>query len=112
MDLVVYQMVELQVVHESDRDCTIEVLSGTSVSEADLTVAVDRNAFPFLPVILILDKVVHDLLVKDLAVFLLEFLDGRVDIIISHLECIHDVELVRAVEDGCCDVKSEYLGCE
>ncbi len=46
MDLIIYQMMQFQVVHVSDCNRAVEVFAGTSISQADFTVASDRNALP------------------------------------------------------------------
>ena len=39
MDLIIYQVMQLQVMHMSDRYRTVEVLSGTSVTQTNLSVS-------------------------------------------------------------------------
>ena len=43
--------------HVSDGYGSVEILSGTSVSEANLTVGIDGNTFPKLSVISVLGKI-------------------------------------------------------
>ena len=46
MDLVVYHVVQLQVVHVTDSDGVVEVLSGPSVSQPHLAVSLDLHTLP------------------------------------------------------------------
>ncbi len=50
MDLVVYQMVEFQVMHVSDRDRAVKILACPSVAQPHLAVSRDRHTFPQLSV--------------------------------------------------------------
>ena len=57
MDLIINQMVKLKVMHVSDGYGTVEVLTGTSVTETNLTVRIDGNSFPKLTVISVLGEI-------------------------------------------------------
>ena len=48
MDLIIYQMMQFQVMHVSDSYCAIKVFAGTSITETYFTVTADRYAFPKL----------------------------------------------------------------
>ena len=61
MDLIVYQMVELEVVHVSDGDRAVKRFSCTSVTKLDLAVRRDRNALPQFPVIAVLVQIIQNL---------------------------------------------------
>ena len=51
MDLIVYQMMQLQVVHVADGYSTVKVLSGTAVAQPYLTIPADGNALPQISVV-------------------------------------------------------------
>ena len=51
MDLVVYQMMQLQVMHVPDSNRTVEKLSRTAIAQAHFTVACQRNSLPQLSVL-------------------------------------------------------------
>ena len=46
MDLIIYQMMEFQVMHVANGNRAVEELTGTSVTESYLTISGDRNALP------------------------------------------------------------------
>ena len=69
MDLIVDQMVQLQVMHVSDRGLAVEELAGTAVAQLDLAVARDRNALPERSVLQMRAKIFIDTRIQDVLVF-------------------------------------------
>ena len=51
MNLFVYQMVQLQVVHEANGYAVVEGLGASAVSQLNLTVSAKCNALPFFSVV-------------------------------------------------------------
>ena len=51
MDLIIYQMMQFQVMHVSDGYCAVEVFAGTSITKTYFTITADRYAFPELSVL-------------------------------------------------------------
>ncbi len=107
MDLVIYQVMELEVVHVSDRDRAVKRLAGPAVTELDLAVGRDGNAFPEFPVAAVAVQVIQDLRLKDIGIFLRELLPLSVDIVVGHDQGILDVCLACSVKVGSRDIKSE-----
>ena len=64
MDLIINQMVKFQVVHVTDGNGSVEILTGTSVTETNLTVCINGNSFPKLTVISILGEIIVYALVE------------------------------------------------
>ena len=109
MDLIINQVMQLQVVHVSDRSRTIEVFTCTSVAELYFTGTADRNAFPESTMVKVLAEVFHRIRTKDILILLLECIPFHIYIIICKLQCILDIILVRAIEYRCGNVKAECL---
>ena len=61
MNLIVYQVVQLQIVHVSDGYRAVEIFAGTSVSQSYLTVSGNRNTLPQLSVSLVFIQKLHNL---------------------------------------------------
>ena len=112
MDLVVYQVMQLEVMHVSDGDRVVEEFACAAVLQPYLTVSVDGNALPEFSVITVLIEIFHDLGAQDLPVFGFEIFPAAVDIVVCHLQGILDVILGSAVEVGCCHVEAQSLGCQ
>ena len=85
MDLIVYQMVQFQVMHVSDGYRAVEELTRSAVAQTNLTVAADRNTFPQSAVCLVL-------------------------IIIGQLQGILDIQLVGTVKYRCRNIEAQCLG--
>src|SRR5699024_2483074 len=107
MDLVVYQMMQLQIMHMSDGYRTVEIFSRTAVTQTYLSVSGERHALPQLSVLSVVRQILEHFREKFLAVFLLKFSPLMIYIIIGEIKCIHDIVLVRTVEYRCGDVESE-----
>ena len=59
MDLIVYQMVQLQIVHVSDGNRAVEIFSCTAVTQTHLTVSGDRHAFPEFSVLTVVRQILQ-----------------------------------------------------
>ena len=58
MNLVVYQMVQLKVMHEADGNAVVEKFACASVAQLHLAVTADGYAFPFFAVVAVFIKLV------------------------------------------------------
>ena len=111
MDLIIYQMMQLQVVHVTDSYRAVEVLACSSVTKSYLTVSGDRNALPECSVSFILIEILHNIRCKDVFIFLTEFLKVfRINIIVGKLQSILDINLVCAIEYRCCNIEAKCFG--
>ena len=107
MDLIVYKVVQFEVMHVSDRYRAVEELSGTAVAQAHLTVSGERHALPQRSVIPVVRQVLEHLREQFLSVLLLKFFPLKIYIIICQVEGIHDIYLVGAVEYRRGDIESQ-----
>ena len=57
MDLIVYQMMQFQIMHVSDGYGAVKVLTRSAVTQTDLTVAGDRYALPQLSVLSVVRQI-------------------------------------------------------
>ena len=110
MDLIIYQMVELEVMHESNRYLSIKEFSAPPITKLNLTVFLDRHSCPFLAVFLIFKEVLHNLRIKNVLVFFFKLIQRRIDIIVGELECIHNINLVGPVKYRRRHIKAQRLG--
>ena len=46
MNLIIYQMMELQVMHVSNSYRAVKIFSGTAITQADLSISGNRYALP------------------------------------------------------------------
>ena len=98
MDLIVYQMMQLQIMHMPDRNGAVEVLARPSVAQSYLAVARQRNAFPYLAVLSVFPQVVKHFRQKLLFIFCLELFPFQIDIIIGKIQSIHNIIFFCAVK--------------
>ena len=61
MDLIVYQMMQLQIMHVSDGYRAVEILTGTAISQTYFTVSGDRYAFPYFSVLSVFIEIIYNL---------------------------------------------------
>ena len=109
MDLIVYQMMQLQIMHMTDRNRTVKILAGSSVAQSYLTITGDRNTLPELAVISVFVEIIQYLRQKLIAVLLLKFFPFQIDIIICQIQSVHNIILVRTVENRGGNVKAKCL---
>ena len=109
MNLFVYQMVQLQIVHEADGYTVVEGLAAAAVSQLNLTVSAKCNALPFFSVVSVCIQFIINVTIQQRLPFFREFLPACVDIIVCHFQCIHDVDFVRTIEYGCADFPAQCL---
>ena len=136
MNLIIYQVMQLQVMHVTDGYSAVKVLACTSVTQPHLTVSGNRNALPELSVFTVLIQILcyfrkqfltvlakESLASPGLAVccgLLASFLPfsrlcvvkRKVYIIICQIQCIHDIALVRAGEYRCGYIEAKGLCCQ
>ena len=55
-------------------------------------------------------QILHHFRFYNVCVFLLEILPGSVYIVVGHVQSVHDVNLVGAVEYGRRDIEAQRLG--
>ena len=113
MDLIIYQMMQLQVVHVTDRYRAVEVLACSSVTKSYLTVSGDRNALPECSVSFILIEILHNIRCKDVFIFLTEFLKVfRINVIVGKLQSILTMPFRSGTEAACpvCQRKPSFCG--
>ena len=110
MDLVIYQMMQLQIVHVSNSYGAVKIFSGTAVAETHFTVAGNGNALPQRSVSLVLIKILHNVRRQDILVFRAELLKiFSIYIIVRQLKGILDIFLVGAVEYRSGNIESQRL---
>ena len=95
--------------HMPDRDRAVKILSCPAVAQPHLAVPRDRHSFPELSVLPVLRQIVHHFRQELLLVFCLKLLPLEIDIVICKVECVHDIQLIRAVKHGCGNVESKCL---
>ena len=134
MDLIIYQMMQFQVMHVSDRYRAIKVFTGSTVTKTYLTVSGNGNTLPYSSVISVLRQILHNLRKKLFTMlagkglscpgltvcgsFLSLFfplctfciVERKVYIIVGKIQRIHNIFLVRTIEDRCCHIESQSLG--
>ena len=108
MDLVVYQMMQFQVMHVSDCYRTVKVFTGTSVTKANLTVSGNRNALPQFSMGLVLIQILHNVRSKYILIFCTELFKVLcVYIIICQFQSILNVILVCTVKYRSCNIEAK-----
>src|SRR5699024_7755554 len=108
MDLIIYQVMEFQVMHVSDSYRTVKILSCTSVSQSYLSVSGNGNSLPQLSVGFVLVKELHNFRTQSILIFLTEFFKiFCIYIIICHLQRILDIHLVGAVKYRSSNIESQ-----
>ena len=110
VDLIVYQVMQFQVMHVSDGYRAVEILTGTTVTKSYLTISGKGNSFPKLAVISVLIEVIHNLRKQLFLVFCFELFPGQVHIIVGQIQGIHDIYLVCAIEYRCGDIEAQSFG--
>ena len=134
MNLIVYQMMQFQVMHVSDGYRTVEVFTGSTVAQTYLTVSGNRNSLPHGSVVSVLGQILHNFREKLLTVLAGEGLSGpgltvcgslltlflplctlciverKIYIIVGKIQRIHNVFLVCAIEDRGCHIEAQCLG--
>ena len=85
MDLIVYQVVKLQVMHVSDGSRAVEILAGAAVAEKDFSVSLDRHALPEGTMLQIIAEIFHNLRLNQVFVLLLEVFPFHVHIVVCKL---------------------------
>ena len=107
VDLIVNQVMQLQIVHVSDGYRAVEELAGAAVAQSDLSVSAQRHSLPELSVLQMAAQILHHLRLQGIFIFLLEILPGSVYIVVGHVQGVHDVILVGAVEHGGGDIEAQ-----
>ncbi len=109
MDLIINQVMQLHVVHETDGRRVIEILAGSAILELNLAIRCDRNALPLCSVITVIRQILHDLRLHTVLVLCLELFPGVVCVGIGHLQKIRDVIVGGTIEVRGRDIKAENL---
>src|SRR5699024_4076742 len=113
VDLIIYQMMEFQVMHVSDGYRAVEVFSCTSVSQSYLSISGNRNSLPQFSVSLVLIQELHNFRAKGILIFFTEFFKiFCIYIVISQFQSILDIHLVGAVKYRSSDIESQSLCCK
>ena len=112
MNLIVYQVMQFQVMHVSDCRSSIERLTGTSVAELYLTVSCDINTLPQFSVIQMLFQILIYFRKQNIFIFLGECIPFHVYIIVCQFQGILNIFLVCAVEDRSGNVESKRCCCK
>ena len=110
MNLIINQMMQFQVMHVSDCNRAVEVLAGTSISQADFTVASDRNALPEFSVLQMGTQILHNFRIYNIFICCFELFPGGVDIVICHLQSVLNIFLVCTVENRGGYIKTKCFG--
>ena len=98
MDLIVYQVMQLHVMHETDRCRVVELFARTAIAQLYLAVGCDRNALPLFSVVTVIIQVLQNFRINLVLVFSLELFPAVIDILVRHIQGIHDVIMRRAVK--------------
>ena len=112
MDLIIYQVMQLQVVHESDRGSAVKRKTGTSIAELNLTIGRDRNTLPLLTVIEVCTEVLIDLRIQLILMKFRELLPALVCVIVRKDQGLGDIILVCAIEDRGRNIDTQNLRSE
>ena len=113
MNLIVNQMMQLQIVHVTDRYRTVKELSGTSVSQPHLTVSGNGNTLPQGSVIPVFIQILHNFRIQNILIFRTEFFKiFCIHIIVGQLQGILNIILVGAVKYRRGNIESQRLGCQ
>ena len=109
MDLIIYQMMELQVVHVSDGDRRIEILTRSAIPQSHLAVSGDRHALPQLSVLSVLGQILHYLRQKLRFMLFLKLFPLQIDIIVCQIKSVHDIILFCTVKHWRSHVEAQSL---
>ena len=112
MNLIVHQMVQLQIMHVTNRNWTVKIFPCTPVPQAHLSVTVNLNPLPQLPVFQMRSQIIHDLRLYRILIFLRKFFPGAVDIIIGNAQGIHNIHLICTVKHRGGNIKAQSPGCK
>ena len=112
MDLIVYQMVQLQVMHVSDCYRAVKILSGTAVTKPYLSVPADGHALPEFSVISVQRQVLEYFRTQLIFMLCFKFFPFQVHVIVCQVKGIHNIIFIGAVKYRCCHVKAQGLGCQ
>ena len=110
MDLIVYQMMQLQVMHVTDGRGAVEILAGSSVPEQHLSIGIDGNALPESTVLLVLIQILVYLRKKLILMLLGKLFPFKIYIIIGQLQSLLNVNLIGSVKDRRGNIESQGLG--
>ena len=110
MDLIVYQMMQFQIMHVSDRNRRIEILACPSVTQPYLTITGNLHTFPYLAVFSVIGEILHDLFRNIILMLLFKFFPFQIDIIIGKFESICNVIFLRTVKHRRRHVKAKRPG--
>ena len=100
---------QLQVVHVSDGNRGIEILTGTTVAQSYLTVTGQGNTLPQCSVCLILIQIFVNFRKQFCLMFLGELIPLHIDIIICQIQSVHNVFFVCTVKDRSLNVEAQCL---
>ena len=98
--------------HETNRNFTIEILSGTTVTKLNLSIFLNRHTCPFFSIVLICQEIIHHFRIKNIFVFLLKILEWCIYIIVCQFQGIHDVNLVCTIKYRCCNIETKDFRCQ
>ena len=107
MDLIINQMMEFQVVHITDGNRILKGFAGPSVAHIQLAGAVDGNARPLGLMRYVCFQIVQKLRLDLPFIFLFEAFPVCVDIVVCHFQHVLNVCRAGAIENRCCNMKSE-----
>ena len=109
MDLIINQVMQLQVMHVSDCNWAIKVLTSSAVTKLYLTITTDWYTFPKLSMLLVFNQILHYFWLKNILILLLEVIQGCIYIVISDLKEITDIVLVCTVEYWSLNIETKYF---
>ena len=103
-------MMELQIMHVSDGNRTVEIFSRPAVPQTNLAVTGNGNALPHLSVVSVLIQILHHLRKQFFLMLCLELLPLQIDIIIGQIQSIHNIILICTVKHRRGHIESKRPG--
>ena len=61
MNLIINKMMEFEVVHETDCNSTVKILTCTTITKSNFSVSVDWNTSPLSTICFIFNKILHNI---------------------------------------------------
>ena len=70
MDFIINKVVKFKVMHKTYCYSPVKILTSTPVTQINLSIPVNRNTFPLFAVFLVLYKILHNIWVKYICIFI------------------------------------------
>ena len=121
MDLIVNKVMQLQVMHVTDSNSSIEILTCSTITQLNFTITCNRNTLPNASVITVVRQICHNILAKSIFILIVEILFSigsffcikwHVYIIVCKFQCILNINFLCAIKYWCLNIKSQRFRCK